>query len=84
MPVLAYYLGSYDVSTKEDIGYKAIEAIVDRYVSEIIDWSEIKTIGLLGVDEISSKKGYKDFFTIVTSRVNNKIKILAVLKGRDD
>lgn len=72
-----------DVSTKEDIGYKAIEAIVDRYVSETIDWSEIKTIGLLGVDEISSKKGYKDFLTIVTSRVNNEIKILAVLKGHE-
>lgn len=70
-----------DVSTKEDIGYKAIESIVDRYVSEKIDWSEIKTIGLLGIDEISSKKGYKDFLTIVTSRVNDEIKILAVLKG---
>lgn len=72
-----------DVSVKEDIGYKAIEAIVDRYISEKIDWSEIKNIGLLGIDEISSKKGYKDYLTIVTSRVENEIKILAVLKGHE-
>lgn len=72
-----------DVSVKEDVGYKAIEAIVDRYICEKIDWSEIKNIGLLGIDEISSKKGYKDYLTIVTSRVAHEIKILAVLKGHE-
>lgn len=72
-----------DVSVKEDIGYKAIEAIIDRYVSEKLDWSEIKTIGLLGIDEISSKKGYKDYLTIMTGRVDDEIKILGVLKGRE-
>lgn len=71
-----------DVSVKEDVGYKAIEAIVDRTVSEKIDWSDIKAIGLLGIDEISTKKGYKDYLTIVTSRINKEIKILAILKGR--
>ena len=72
-----------DVSVKDDIGYKAIEAIVDRYIDEKIDWSTIKNIGLLGIDEISTKKGYKDYLTIVTSRVENEIKILAVLKGHE-
>ncbi|MEA1894456.1 MAG: ISL3 family transposase, partial [Euryarchaeota archaeon] len=33
-------------------------------------------------DEISLKKGHKDFVTIVTARVDEKITILAVLKGR--
>ncbi len=68
---------------KEDVGYKAIEAIVERYVSEKIDWSDIDAIGLLGMDEISSKKGYKSYLTLVTSRVDDKVKILAVLKGRE-
>ena len=67
-----------DVSVKEDLGYKAI---VDRYVSEKINWSKIKTIGLLGIDEISSKKGHKDYLTIVTGRVDGEVKILGVLKG---
>ena len=72
-----------DVSVKEDVGYKAVEAIVDRYVSEKIDWSDLKTIGLLGIDEISSKKGYQDYLTIVTSRVDDEVRILAVLKGHE-
>lgn len=72
-----------DVSVKEDVGYKAIEAMIDRHVSEKIDWSTIKEIGLLGIDEISSKKGYKDYLTIVTSRCKDEVRILAVLKGRE-
>ncbi len=72
-----------DVSVKEDVGYKAIEAIVDRYVSEKVDFLEVENIGLLGIDEISSKKGYQDYLTLVTSRADNEVKILAVLKGRE-
>ena len=72
-----------DVSVKEDIGYKAIEGIVDRYVSTEVEWDKIEDIGLLGLDEISLKKGYKDYVTLITSKTANEIKIIAVLKGRE-
>lgn len=72
-----------DVSMKEDLGYQAIEAIVDRQVATEVYWRTIKEIGLLGLDEISLKKGYRDFVTLVTSRTANGIKILAVLKGHE-
>lgn len=29
-----------DVSTKEDLGYKAIEAIVDRYIESKVNWND--------------------------------------------
>jgi transposase len=43
----------------------------------------IKCIGLHGIDEISLRKGYQDFMTIITSLSNDKMQILAVLKGRE-
>ncbi len=48
-----------------------------------IDWKRFKKLGLLGLDEISLKKGHRDFFTLVTGRINNKTQILAVIKGRE-
>jgi len=72
-----------DVSTKEDLGYKSIEAIIDRYVQAKVDWSLIMKIGLLGIDEITSKKGYRNYLTLLTSRVDGQVTILGVLKGRE-
>ena len=72
-----------DVSTKEDLGYKAIEAIVDRYIESKVNWNDISEIGLLGIDEISLKKGYKDFITLITSRSESGTRIICLIKGRD-
>lgn len=72
-----------DVSIKENLGYQAIQSIVDRQIESEVDWKSIKEIGLLGMDEISLKKGHRDFVTLVTSRTTGEIKILAVLKGHD-
>lgn len=72
-----------DVSIKEDMGYKAIESIVDRYIESEIDWSKVQVIGLLGLDEISLKKGYHDYVTLITSKTKDGVKILGVLKGHD-
>jgi len=38
---------------------------------------------LIGIDEISLKKGHQDYVTIITSRVESRIRILAVIKGRE-
>ena len=72
-----------DVSIKEDIGYKAVEGIIDRYIETEVDWSKVSKIGLLGIDEISLKKGYQDYVTLVTSKTEDGVKILGVLKGRE-
>jgi len=66
-----------------DAYYKTVEAIIDRYISTEVEWSKITEIGLLGLDEISLKKGYKDYVTLVTSKTATDIKILAVIKGRE-
>jgi transposase len=71
-----------DVSIKEGLGYKAVMGIIRRHIDTEVSWDAIKSLDTVGLDEISLKKGHTDFVTIITARVDGKITILAVLKGR--
>jgi transposase len=71
-----------DVAIKEDLGYEAVMGIINRYILEEVDWNEFRKLGILGLDEISLKKGHKDFVTIVTCRDGEQTHILGVLKDR--
>ncbi len=71
-----------DVSRKESIGEGVITRLLDAYTETEIDWERVTVIGQLGIDEIALKKGHKDFVTIVTSRFQGEIRVLAVLKDR--
>jgi transposase len=72
-----------DVSIKEEIGYKALEGIVDRWISREVKWAEVKGVKILGLDEIALKKGHRDFVVIVTARLTTgEVKVLAVLPDR--
>ena len=71
-----------DVSLKEDIGYKAVEGVVDRYIQRRVKWKQIKRLDIIGLDEISLKKGHKKYVTVVTGRRGERTIILAVLKDR--
>ena len=72
-----------DVSLKEEIGYKALEGLVDRWISTEVNWAEVKGRKILGLDESARKKGHRDFVTIVTVRsAVGEVRILAVLPDR--
>jgi transposase len=72
-----------DVSRKEDLGAKAIEGIVERWISREVQWGEVKRMKILGLDEIALKKGHRDFVVIVTARsASEEVKVLAVLPDR--
>jgi len=64
------------------VGYESIMGIIDRYISTEVNWESIRRLDVIGIDEIALKKGHKDFVTIVTMRVGNTTRILAVLKDR--
>jgi transposase len=73
-----------DVGIKEGLGYEAVQGIIDRRVSEKVDWTEFKEVEQVGIDEIASKKGHKDFFTLVTTRLATGVRrVLGVLEGRE-
>lgn len=71
-----------DVSCKEDIGYAVIENIIDKNISSKMNWDEIKSINKIGIDEISLKKGHKDFVTIISAYINENIRVIAILQDR--
>lgn len=72
-----------DVSIKEGIGYEAVMGIMERNVSPEVDWSEFEDLEIIGVDEISLKKGHRDFVTIVSVRFGDgKNRVLGVLEDR--
>jgi transposase len=39
--------------------------IIDRHVSEKVDWSQFSELPIMGVDEISLKKGHQDYVVVV-------------------
>jgi len=71
-----------DVCIKEDLGYEAIMGMIDRHVQGEVDWKRFVCLDVLGLDEISWKKGHRDFVTIVTGRLADEICILGVLADR--
>lgn len=72
-----------DVALKDNLGPDAVNGILQRRIEGEVNWRHYKKIGLLGIDEISLKKGYQDYVTLITSRVDKKTRILAVIKGRE-
>jgi len=71
------------VSIKEDIGYKAADALVARWISREVRWGEVQGVQILGLDEIARKKGQRDFVVIVTARsATGEGKVLAVVPER--
>ena len=72
-----------DVSLKEQVGYDGIVGLVDRYISQQVDWDEYERLEVIGVDEIALKRGHQDFVTIVTARkACGRVRVLAVLADR--
>ncbi|MGK7644012.1 ISL3 family transposase, partial [Salmonella enterica] len=69
-----------DLSIKEDIGYKALEGVIDRWIARRVDWRTMKRLRLLGLDEIALRKGHQDFIVLVTGKTaDGDVCIVAVL-----
>jgi transposase len=72
-----------DVSRKEEIGYDAVEGVIERRVAKQVDWTEYRSLDLLGIDEISCRKGHRDFIAIVTARLaSGDVKVVGVLPDK--
>ena len=73
-----------DVACKHGVTYDVVRGVLQRYVRSEVDWHTIKTLRILGLDEISLLKGHGDFVTIVSAQdQQGKPLVLAVLKGRE-
>jgi transposase len=71
-----------DVCLKEEVSYEAIMGTIDRYIEREINWEDVTQVDVLGLDEISLKKGHRDFVAIITGRIETETVILGVLPDR--
>lgn len=73
-----------DVERKQQVSYDLQRGLLVRYIRDEVDWSKFKRLRVLGLDEISLLKGYRDFATIVSTQdeAGHPV-ILTVLKGRE-
>ena len=71
-----------DVGIKNGLTEKEVQGIVDRHLVGSVDWNAFDSLSVLGIDEITLRKGYRDFLTVITSREAGKTKLLALIKGR--
>lgn len=72
-----------DVAETLGISQETVIGVVDRQLSTTVNWDEFDAIKVLGIDEISLKRGHRDFVVLVTVRSNPRgVKLLAVLPDR--
>ena len=72
-----------DVALKEGVGYETVMGVLKRRIKTETDWEIIDKIDFIGLDEISLKKGHKDFVTVVSALTGDDLTILAILEGRE-
>jgi transposase len=73
-----------DVVSPHDVSYAVVRGVLARYVGDEVDWRQFARLRVLGLDEISLRKGHRDFVTIVSTQDEaGHPSGLAVLKGRE-
>lgn len=72
-----------DVSRKEVISYKSLSSTLQRNIGHEVNWSDYNSLDTIGIDEISLKKGHRDFVTIVSAKnKSEELSVIAVLSDR--
>jgi len=72
-----------DVSKKESVTCKVIQAIVNRQIHSEVNWDKIKAIETIGIDEISLRKGHQSYVTIISAKTStDQLYVIAVISGR--
>ena len=56
------------VSRKEDVGYDAVDGVIERYIHVSVNWDEFNELSVIGIDEIALTKGWTNFVAIVTTQ----------------
>ena len=71
-----------DVAHKEGVTEEQVKGIVNRHIDSQVDWEKIDTLSILGIDEISLRKGHQSFIVVISALNEGKLRIISLLKGR--
>jgi transposase len=71
-----------DVAKKESITYDTVLGIMKRHINGEVNWSHFDIIPTIGIDEIANLKGHREYFVIITARIDGDNHIIKVLPDR--
>lgn len=71
-----------DVSHKLKLSEECVTGVLDRWIETKVNWSAFESIAVIGIDEISLKRGHRDFVALVTTPTAQGVAILTVLNDR--
>ena len=71
-----------DVGSKLGISEDVVTGTIERWISTQVEWNDFVELKVLGIDEISLKRGHRDFVVIITTPTAYGVDILAVLADR--
>jgi transposase len=71
-----------DVSRKLDVSEACVSGILERWLETEVNWEAFEHLEVLGIDEISLKRGHRHFVAIITTPTAQGVQILGVLADR--
>lgn len=71
-----------DVSRKLNLSEACVSGVLDRWIETEVNWEEFISIEVVGIDEISLKRGHRDFVAILTTKSAEGVQVLGVLGDR--
>jgi transposase len=71
-----------DVSRKLDVSEACVTGILERWIETEVNWQAFEHIEVLGIDEISLKRGHRHFVAIITTPSAQGVQVLGVLADR--
>lgn len=71
-----------DVSHKLQVSEATVTGVLERWIETSVNWDALSTMAMIGIDEISLKRGHRDFVAIITTKTALGVQVLAVLGDR--
>lgn len=71
-----------DVGRKHAVGVNALQGILDRNMASEVDWDTIETLEVMGIDEITLKKGHRDFIAVISAYIQGTLQVIGLLSER--
>lgn len=71
-----------DVSRKLDVSEACVNGILERWIETEVDWQEFEQIEVMGIDEISLKRGHRHFVAVITTPTAQGVEVLGILANR--
>jgi transposase len=72
-----------DVARTLDVSDETVSGVLDRWVTRTVNWDEFEWLGIVGIDEISLRRGHRDYVALVIVPLESGgVDVLAVLGDR--